>query len=104
MNEAEIRSIAVEAAQEAISQLRKTQKRGRKDTAGGDSRIGFYLTRFRTERGLSVSELASDTGLHPTTVGKIEAGQRGMSLKTFARIAYRLDNRFTDDVIDWLGS
>lgn len=43
-------------------------------------------------------------GLHPTTIGKIEAGERGMSLASFAKIALGIqpDRRlnFATDIIN----
>jgi DNA-binding XRE family transcriptional regulator len=48
---------------------------------------------------LTQEEAASRAGVHPTTIGKIETGDRGMSLPTFAKLSYVYDEFFVEDVL-----
>lgn len=96
----QVRQIAVESAREAITAYKTSQKRGRKDEGRGSKILGNMIRSFRETRGWSISELAELSGLHPTTVGKLESGQRGMGLKTFAKLSGALGLVFQDNVLE----
>jgi len=57
------------------------------------------LKEKRIEKGLSQYELAKLTGVHVTTISKIENGQRLPSLKVAAKLAKVLDVSL-DDLFD----
>jgi DNA-binding XRE family transcriptional regulator len=94
------REMAKLAVKEALEEVRAERKLGRSDVGSGDIRIGELLLRHRTREEMTQKQLAALTGLHPTTIGKIENGERGMSLETFAKLAYNLEESFAWDVID----
>jgi transcriptional regulator with XRE-family HTH domain len=71
-------------------------------TANGHERddnlvaLGAAVRRRRFEAGLSQEALASDCGLHPTNLGKLERGERNSSAQTLIRIAAALGCRVSD--------
>lgn len=77
----------------ALDDYRQSQKKGRDDRGSGDAIVGRILKSARTEGGYTQESLGQAAGLHPTTIGKIESGQRGMSFTTFCRLAYTLRNQ-----------
>jgi DNA-binding XRE family transcriptional regulator len=89
-------TVAKEAARMALQEYRVEQKRGRRDAGTGSEKLGEIL---RTSRGTRYTqeELAELAGLHPTTIGKIETGDRGMSLHTFCRLAQAFANDGDED-------
>lgn len=95
----QVREIAVASAREAIAAMKKAQKRGRSDTGSGSKVIGSLIRDHREEEGWSVTDLAEKSGLHPTTIGKLEAGNRGLGFKTFCKLAALMDPAFADRVI-----
>jgi DNA-binding XRE family transcriptional regulator len=66
----------------------------------GSEELGGILKYYREKLELTQKQLANFAGIHPTTVGKIEGGERGMSLETFAKLAYHLDEDFAWRIID----
>lgn len=52
--------------------------------------IGVKIKRLREKRGLTQEQLAKKTGLHLTTVGKIEANMRKPTLETRKKLAKAL--------------
>lgn len=48
------------------------------------------LREIRQERGMSLGDLAAATGLHPSTISKIENGQRWPRKDTLERMAKAL--------------
>jgi DNA-binding XRE family transcriptional regulator len=99
----EVKSIAAEAVKQALSEDRAGRKYNRSDTGTGSAVVGEILKTFRTRCGWTQKELAERAGIHPTTIGKIESGERGMSLHTFSRIAqefYVIGDDFIWQVID----
>lgn len=82
---------------------RQERKHGRQDTGHGSKEVGAILLSARQREGLSQAVLAGRAGLHPTTVGKIEAGFRGMSLFSFSRLSGVLGMDFARDVITEVG-
>lgn len=62
-------------------------KLNRNDRGSGSTRLGEILGRCRKQSKLSFKELAQESGLDETYLRKIEKGERGMSLTTFAKIA-----------------
>lgn len=66
------------------------RKQGRSDSGSGSVALGDIVTHARGPR--TKREIAEMAGLHPTTIGKIESGDRGMSLETFLRLHSVLDH------------
>lgn len=58
----------------------------------------------RTERGMTLTELANKTGLSPGLISQVERGQTNPSLETLRRVAEALDvpifSLFDQDVLD----
>jgi DNA-binding XRE family transcriptional regulator len=88
--------IAAVAARSALNEYRAEQKRGRQDQGSGDEQLGTILRSSREFKGWTQQELGERAGLHATTIGKIESGQRGMSLPTFCKLA-----QIFSDADDW---
>ena len=101
-NQGYIEAIAKEAARQAIAEDRSNRKLGRDDRGSGSAVIGQILLKNRTDTGMSQRELAKNAGLHPTTIGKIETGERGMSLETFCKLANWLEEEFVWDIVEEL--
>lgn len=52
--------------------------------------LGKNLKRYRLEQGLTQEELAEKVGIHPTYVGKLEAGKNNVSVKMLFKISRAL--------------
>ncbi|MGM0712526.1 helix-turn-helix transcriptional regulator [Brevibacillus parabrevis] len=52
--------------------------------------IGKTIARIRKDKGLSLENVASVAGIHRTTVGLIERGEREPTINTAAKIASAL--------------
>jgi DNA-binding XRE family transcriptional regulator len=103
MSDAQFASeIAKEAARLAIQEHREGQKRGRNDQGQGSLVLGTILSKARTEAKMTQEALADLAGVHPTTIGKIETGDRGMSLKTFCLLYPHLSDDFLWDVVGYM--
>ncbi len=71
-----------------------------RDSRGsGSSDLGAAVKYWREHCGLSFAELGRRSGLHPTTIEKIETGDRGMSMKTLSRLGPELGDSFVEDVL-----
>lgn len=92
-----------EIIRETIQADREDRKHGRRDGAGGSEAVGAIVLSYRNREGLSQANLAGLSGLHPTTIGKIEAGLRGMSLETFSRLSGPLGMEFAREIITEVG-
>lgn len=64
--------------------------------APSEADVARVLTRRRLERGLSLEELAGATGLHPTTISKIEHRERGFTWPVLCALADALDLMVAD--------
>mgnify|MGYP002623813889 CR=1 FL=1 len=53
--------------------------------------LGAELRALRAERGLTVSALAERAAAHPSTIARLEAGERRPRLSMLAALAYGLD-------------
>lgn len=62
--------------------------------------VASQIQQLRQERGLSLDALAAATGLHPTSIGLIVRGKRGMTLATAAALSGALNVRLSDLVRD----
>ncbi len=86
------KSLLAEAAQagaaQALRDFRQDRKLGRSDVGRASEEIGLILKQLRHNLGYTQTQLADLAGVHPTTIGKIENADRGMSLVTFAKIVY----------------
>jgi transcriptional regulator with XRE-family HTH domain len=68
-----------------------------KDPAGPDltATVGKNLRRLRTERGLSLEELARQSGVSRSMLGQIELGQSAPTINVLWKIAQALDEPFS---------
>lgn len=94
---------AKEGARIALEEFRTERKKGREDAGSGNTGVGESLRTQRLEEGLSLRELGDQSGLHSTTISKIERGERGMSLLTFCRLAGVLGVSWAEKVIVEVG-
>lgn len=60
-------------------------------TASGDSKLGRRLEKLRVERGLAKNELAARASIDPSTLTRIESGERGASRTVLDRLVAALD-------------
>lgn len=97
-----VQQAAEAGAKLALEEFHRS-RRERQDRGSGDERLGKVLRSTREKQGLTQQALASSTGIHYTTIGKIETGDRGMSLTTFAKLSFALGNTFAQDIVDVLG-
>jgi DNA-binding XRE family transcriptional regulator len=81
-----VQEAAAAGARAALQEMRLAQKAGRSDTGTGSIEVGETVRSQRQFLSLSLAELGKQVELHPTTLGKIERGERGMSLSTFAKL------------------
>ena len=60
--------------------------------------LALRLAQARKERGISQAELARRTGgaVHPSTVTKIESGERGISINVANQLCQSLNLRLSD--------
>lgn len=89
-------------AASALEEMRLSRKLGRDDKGTGDPALGSIVRSRREILGLTQADLASNAGIHYTTVGKIETGDRGMSLQTFCKIGRWLGPSFVASVVDYV--
>jgi DNA-binding XRE family transcriptional regulator len=97
-----LQEMAKMGAAEALEQFRLSRKMGRDDKGTGDEFIGKVLRQSREHLGYTQSDLAEKAGVHYTTIGKIETGDRGMSLHTFCKVSRWLGSGFTGAVVAYL--
>jgi transcriptional regulator with XRE-family HTH domain len=64
--------------------------------------FGQRLRTLREERGVSQDQLADQTGIHPTAIGRLERGLREPRLKTILRLAEGLGSQ-PGRLLDYLG-
>lgn len=93
---------AVTSAITDVEQQKKVQsKHGRSDKGSGSEYLGHALRMGRLDLGYSQSELARLSGVHPTTINKIEDGERGMSIQTLARLASHISEMAVRDILHY---
>ncbi len=80
-----IDQLADELYERIDNRLREREKRNRSEKGTGDVRIGSILRKYRGP--WSIRAVAEDSGLHYSFIGRIERGERGMSLESFAALA-----------------
>lgn len=61
----------------------------------GDRSVGDSIKALRTERGLTIRELATRTGLSAAAISRWESGQRVPSVDSFNRVMTALDAELT---------
>jgi len=69
---------------------------GQQDADGSLKRLGEALRAARTARGLSQEALADAAGIDRSHMGKIERGERNVTLLNIARIAKALGRKPSD--------
>jgi transcriptional regulator with XRE-family HTH domain len=57
------------------------------DPDGASAAFGRRLRELRAERSISQDDLARETDVHPTAIGRLERGSREPRLTTILRIA-----------------
>lgn len=95
--ESNLDRLADEIYERFENRLRDRDKRNRSDSGTGDVRIGAILRRYRGDR--SIRSLDEESGLHYSFIGRIERGERGMSLESFAALADVLGADYALDTI-----
>lgn len=93
--------LAEEVALRVLEKYRESQKRGRNDQGTGSKKFGMILRKERERAGHNFQSLGHAAGIHPTTISKIESGQRGMSLRTFGKLADILGIDFVNEVVQF---
>jgi transcriptional regulator with XRE-family HTH domain len=71
------------------------------DSRAASVAFGQRLRELRAERSISQDDLARETDVHPTAIGRLERGSREPRLTTILRIARGLDvepGRLLDDL------
>ena len=68
-----------------------TPHKARASTSAPEFRLGERLKYFRTQRGLSQSQLAQGAKLSQSTIAQIESGLKDPSVETLRKIARVLD-------------
>lgn len=61
----------------------------------GDRSVGDSIKALRAERGLTIRELATRTGLSAAAISRWESGQRVPSVDSFNRVMTALDAELT---------
>ena len=61
------------------------------DPHAASAAFGQRLRELRAERSISQDDLARETDVHPTAIGRLERGSREPRLTTILRIARGLD-------------
>jgi transcriptional regulator with XRE-family HTH domain len=64
---------------------------GHRDDAGLLSNLGSVIRSFRKQAGMSQEALADAAGIDRSHMGKIERGERNLSLLNLMRVASALD-------------
>jgi len=59
-------------------------------------KLGMQLKIARKNKGLTQEQLAEKVKIHPTYVGKLEAGKNNVSVKMLYKIANALDIKLKD--------
>lgn len=95
----ELEDMMSRSAKKALEEFRNDRKMSREDKGTGSTVLGNILAHHRSEGGETQASLARRTGIHPTTISKIEKGQRGMSLETFLKLADSLGIDFLDEMV-----
>ncbi len=63
------------------------------DHKAASAAFGQRLRDLRAQQGVSQDELARETDVHPTAIGRLERGSREPRLTTILRLARGLDVR-----------
>lgn len=96
-----IQSAAQATATEMLALQKVQSKRGRSDKGTGSPDLGKILLDAREYLDYTQAELGREAGVHPTTISKIEDGERGMSMLTLAKLSPWLPDDFTRDVLKY---
>lgn len=84
----------VEAALERVNNRRRL-------AAGlGSDSTAKVLTTYLAESGMNNRELADKVEVHPTFIGKVASGKRGLSTVTLARMGQVFGDQFILDYVD----
>jgi transcriptional regulator with XRE-family HTH domain len=72
----------------------------KQDEAGQLAKLGHAIRTLRTATGLSQEALADAAGIDRSHMGRIERGQRNVTILNVVRIADALDRRPSDILAD----
>ncbi len=72
------------------------------DPRAASAAFGRRLRALRTRQGVSQDDLARETDVHPTAIGRLERGSREPRLTTVLRLARGLEVR-PGELVDELG-
>ncbi len=89
---------AVLYLQEPSYPYHKSKPAAQEDRTKRAARIGARIRQLREAGGLSLSDLASRTGIHPPNLSRLESGKHDPSIETLERVAAALSARLVDIV------
>jgi transcriptional regulator with XRE-family HTH domain len=78
----------------------ESQKRGRSEVGNGHPLVGAVLTGYREYQNLNKRQLAALTGLNHTFIGRIERGERGITVESLAKLHRALGDEFALEYLD----
>jgi transcriptional regulator with XRE-family HTH domain len=82
-----LHALAAGLGVEAGALVRRAERAGDLDAHVAIVAFGQRLRELRTERGVSQEDIAYRAGVHPTAIGRLEAGRRDPRLTTILRLA-----------------
>jgi DNA-binding XRE family transcriptional regulator len=90
-------------AKQALQEF-QAQRQRKQDRGSGDEKFGKALRSTRERDGLTQQEFAKRAGVHYTTIGKIETGDRGMTAETLAKILWASSAGFQNWALRYLAT
>jgi plasmid maintenance system antidote protein VapI len=91
-----------EILQIAADAFVKANKRSRNDVGRGDPELGQILQKAIARTGESLGEVSRAIGKHPTFMGKVIRGERGISISTLAELHWYFGGVFSVRYLDKL--
>jgi plasmid maintenance system antidote protein VapI len=91
-----------EILQIAADAFVKANKRSRNDVGRGDPELGHIIQMAIAETGDSLGEFSRGIGKHPTFMGKVIRGERGISISTLAELHWYFGDDFSARFLDKL--
>ena len=68
----------------------------------GSSTLGDIVRTYRAEMGLSLRTLAAESGVHWSSIHKIETGQRGLGVEVLSKLSGVLGREFVAEVLAYV--
>jgi transcriptional regulator with XRE-family HTH domain len=91
--------LSEEQLRELVKRVAVDLQRQREESGTGDPDLGHILKEHREAQGYTQSELAEAAQVTRSTISKVEAGDRGMSLVTFCLLANALGGEFVEQFV-----